>query len=113
MAAPIRAEAHHAAPANLNRSTKPNWPVAGAIGSVGAVQVGSHLSEGDEIAVLVPAGAPRAVVRFDATAGGRLRPGQPVVLRFPAYPWTAYGVRRGRVVRVASELVADLLRIEI
>ena len=87
-------------------------PVTGRIGAVGDARVGSYLQEGDRVAVIVPDGRLRAVGYFAPTSAGRLRPGQPVVLRFPAYPWTAYGSRRGRVARVASEAVDGLLRVE-
>jgi membrane fusion protein (multidrug efflux system) len=88
-------------------------PVAGTIGSLGAADVGSFLREGDPIAVLVPDGSLRAVAMFPASAAGRLGPGQEVLLRFPAYSWTEYGSRRGRVARVASEAQEDRLRVDI
>jgi multidrug resistance efflux pump len=88
-------------------------PADGVIGAVAPARVGSYLAEGDPVATLVPDGELRAVARFPASAAGRLRPGQAVVLRFPAYPWTAYGSRRGVVVRVASELSGELLAAEI
>ncbi|HEU5059606.1 MAG TPA: HlyD family efflux transporter periplasmic adaptor subunit [Kofleriaceae bacterium] len=88
-------------------------PLAGTIGSLGSARVGSYLSEGDDIAVLVPDGSLRAVCSFSAASAGRLHAGQPVVLRFPAFPWTAYGSRRGRVARVASEARDERLRVDI
>ena len=88
-------------------------PVAGVIGSVGLVTPGSFLREGSEVAVLVPDGHLRAVAVFRSSAAGRLRAGQEVLLRFPAYPWTVYGSRHGRVARVASEPVDHLLRVDI
>lgn len=88
-------------------------PLAGTIGSLGPARVGSYLAEGDDIAVLVPDGSLRAVCAFPSSSAGRLHAGQPVVLRFPAYPWTAYGSRRGRVGRVASEPRDQRLRVDI
>jgi multidrug resistance efflux pump len=88
-------------------------PLAGTIGSLGTARVGSYLSEGDDIAVLVPDGSLRAVCAFPSASAGRLHAGQSVVLRFPAYPWTAYGSRRGRVGRVASEPRDQRLRVDI
>jgi multidrug resistance efflux pump len=88
-------------------------PVAGTIGSIGRARLGSFLHEGDEVAVLVPEGRLRAVAMFPVAAGGRLAPGQRVVLRFPAYPWTAYGSRSGRVARVATEAHDEQLRVDI
>ena len=88
-------------------------PVAGVIGAIGAVTQSSFLREGSEVAVLVPEGHLRAVAMFRSSSAGRLRAGQPVLLRFPAYPWTVYGSRHGRVARVASEAVDHMLRVEI
>lgn len=88
-------------------------PVAGVIGSVGAARVGSVLAEGDVIAVLVPEGRLHVVAMFPASAAGRLTAGQTTVLRFPAYPWTAYGSRHGSVARVAIEPEQKLIRADI
>jgi membrane fusion protein, adhesin transport system len=88
-------------------------PLAGVIGSVGTARVGSFVHQGDTIAVLVPDGILRVVASFPSSAAGRLAPGQAVVLRFPAFPWTAYGSRRGRVARVASEPQGHVLRVDI
>ncbi len=88
-------------------------PVAGLIGSLGTARVGSYLAEGDDVAVLVPDGTLLVVSSFAASSSGRLQAGQTVVLRFPAYPWTAYGSRRGRVARVASEAQDQRLRVDI
>jgi multidrug resistance efflux pump len=88
-------------------------PIAGVIGTIGEAREGSYLREGDTAAVLVPDGTLRAVALFNPLDVGPLAAGQAVTLRFPAYPWTAFGTRRGRLVAVANEPINGLIRVDI
>lgn len=88
-------------------------PTAGRIGAMGTQQVGSFVNAGDIVASLVPDGEVRAVVYFAREASGRIHPGQEATLRFPAFPWTTFGTRKGRVEAVAMEATNNQLRVEI
>jgi membrane fusion protein (multidrug efflux system) len=89
-------------------------PVAGRLGEVANVQVGTVVREGDKIGAVVPPGALKVIADFlPATALGRLRPGQPAQLRLEGFPWTQYGVVGARVTRVASELRNERVRVDL
>jgi membrane fusion protein (multidrug efflux system) len=88
-------------------------PVTGRLGRVSGHQVGSFVEEGARLGDLVPANAARAVAYFPLAALGRLRPGQPARIRLEAFPWTQFGVLRGRVERVATESSEGRLRAEL
>ncbi|MCB9702270.1 MAG: HlyD family efflux transporter periplasmic adaptor subunit [Myxococcales bacterium] len=89
-------------------------PIAGELGDAAPLEVGAYVEAGDIVATVVPAGGLRIVGHFDpASAIGRIAPGQPAVLRLSGFPWTEYGVIRGEVERVASEIRDGRIRVEL
>ena len=70
------------------------------------------LTHNATVAQIVPDGELRIVASFRAAAIGRIVPGQPVRLRLEAFPWADFGSLRGEVLRVASESVGGLIRVE-
>jgi membrane fusion protein (multidrug efflux system) len=89
-------------------------PVAGRVGEIAPVRVGSVVEEGDSLGVVVPRGGLKVVADFaPASAVGRIRPGQPAEVRLTGFPSTQYGALRATVVRVASEAQDGAIRVEL
>ena len=80
-------------------------PMAGRLGEVAELRIGSVVREGDRLAAVVPRGDLQVVADFlPPSALGRIRPGQPARLRLEGFPWTQYGSLAATVSRVASEV---------
>jgi multidrug resistance efflux pump len=88
-------------------------PVAGRLGDINPVLVGSVVREGDLIAAIAPEGTIRAVADFAPRALGRLRQGQRARLRLDGFPWTQYGHVDAMVTRVASVTREQRVRVEL
>ena len=87
-------------------------PIAGTLGHAPPLHPGAVLADNATVAQIVPDGELRIVASFRAAAIGRIVPGQPVRLRLEAFPWAEFGSLRGEVLRVASESVGGLIRVE-
>jgi multidrug resistance efflux pump len=89
-------------------------PMAGRLGEVAELRIGSVVREGDRLAVVVPRGDLQVVADFPPpSALGRIRPGQPARLRLEGFPWTQYGSLGATVHRVASEGRDGRVRVEL
>jgi membrane fusion protein (multidrug efflux system) len=89
-------------------------PVAGRIGEVADLPVGTVVREGDKLGAIVPPGVVRIVANFLPPAAlGRIQPGQPAQLRLDAFPWTQYGTVSAMVSSVASEVRDGRVRVEL
>jgi membrane fusion protein (multidrug efflux system) len=89
-------------------------PVAGRLGEVATLQVGTFVKAGDKLGAVVPAGSLTAVAEFlPSVAMGRVRAGQPARLRLDSFPWTQYGSLATTVSSVASEVRDGRVRVEL
>ena len=89
-------------------------PMAGRLGEVAELHIGSVVREGDRLAAVVPRGDLQVVADFlPPSALGRIRPGQPARLRLEGFPWTQYGSLAATVSRVASEVRNGRIRVEL
>jgi multidrug resistance efflux pump len=89
-------------------------PMAGRLGEVAELRVGSVVREGDRLAAVVPRGDLQVVADFlPPSALGRIRPGQPARLRLEGFPWAQYGSLAATVSRVASEVRNGRVRVEL
>ena len=89
-------------------------PVAGRLGEVATLQIGTFVKAGDKLGAVVPAGSLTAVAEFlPAVALGRVRAGQPARLRLDSFPWTQYGSLATTVSSVASEVRDGRVRVEL
>jgi membrane fusion protein (multidrug efflux system) len=89
-------------------------PMAGRLGEVAELRVGSVVREGDRLAAVVPRGDLQIVADFlPPSALGRIRPGQPARLRLEGFPWAQYGSLAATVSRVASEVRNGRVRVEL
>jgi membrane fusion protein, adhesin transport system len=89
-------------------------PVDGVIGEVAALQPGAFVAQGQKLATILPQGDLLVVASFDpATALGRIKAGQPAQLRLSGYSWAQYGIVNATVLRVASEVRDNAMRVEL
>jgi membrane fusion protein (multidrug efflux system) len=88
-------------------------PVGGRVGEVAELQIGAFIREGDKLGAVIPEGSLRIVAEFSpASALGRIRAGQPAIMRLDGFPWNQYGAVSATVSRVASEPRDGRVRIE-
>lgn len=89
-------------------------PVSGRLGEVAMLRPGSYVGEGQKLGVILPTGKLRMVAEFaPASAFGRIRRGQPAVIRLEGFPWAQYGTVTATVARVASEVRDGKVRVEL
>jgi len=89
-------------------------PVAGRVGQLAAVRVGSVVAEAEQLGMVVPAGVLKAIAEFPpASALGRIRPRQPARIVLSGFPSAQYGSLPARVDRVASEPRDGTIRVEL
>jgi multidrug resistance efflux pump len=89
-------------------------PVAGRLGEVATLQIGTFVKAGGKLGAVVPAGSLTAVAEFlPAVALGRVRAGQSARLRLDSFPWTQYGSLATTVSNVASEVRDGRVRVEL
>jgi membrane fusion protein (multidrug efflux system) len=89
-------------------------PIAGRLGQIGSLRVGSVIPEGERVAMVVPAGDVKVIGEFaPRDALGRIRPGQHARLRLDGFPWSQYGSLEALVARVAGEVRDGSIRVEL
>jgi multidrug resistance efflux pump len=89
-------------------------PIAGRVGEMARVQVGSVVSQGERVASVVPPGALRVVAEFSpARAAGRIRAGQRAQVRLDGFPATQFGSIGAQVTNVASEVREGHVQVEL
>ena len=88
--------------------------VAGRIGKVNALRVGSVVKEGQVIAAIVPAGRLQVVADFPpAAVFGQIHRGQTARLRLDGFPWSQYGTVEATVTRVGSAVRNGRVQVEL
>lgn len=88
-------------------------PISGQLGECANVRPGSHISEGQQLGVILPRGKLQIIAEFLPSALGKVRPGQPALLRLQGFPWAQYGAVSARVSRVAGEIRDGKVRVEL
>ncbi len=88
-------------------------PVAGRVGWLAPLRIGTVAQVGDRLVEIVPEDAVMVVGYFPRTAVGRLAVGQSARLRLDALPWTRYGTVDLTVERLATEVENDEVRVEL
>ena len=87
---------------------------SGRLSECAVLRAGSHVNEGDRLGVILPGGKLQVVAEFQPSAAlGKVRPGQPGVLRLQGFPWAQYGVINTRVSNVAGEIRDGRVRVEL
>jgi membrane fusion protein (multidrug efflux system) len=89
-------------------------PVAGRLGEIAPLQVGSVVDSGTRLGAIVPAGDLRIVAEYlPVAAVGRIREGQRARMRLDGFPWTEYGALAATVRSVGSEPRSGRIRVEL
>jgi multidrug resistance efflux pump len=88
-------------------------PVSGRLGECANVRPGSHISEGQQLGVILPSGKLQIIAEFLPSALGKVRPGQHALLRLQGFPWAQYGTVSAQVSRVAGEIRDGKVRVEL
>jgi multidrug resistance efflux pump len=89
-------------------------PVAGRLGEISALRIGSVVQAGDRMGAIIPAGTIRVIADYlPSEALGRVQAGQTARLRLDGFPWTQYGTIQARVSKVASEARYGRIRVEL
>ncbi len=89
-------------------------PVSGRLGDCAPLRPGSHVSEGQQLGVILPSGRLEVIAQFEPSAAfGKVRPGQSAIVRLQGFPWAQYGTVPARVARVAGEIRDGKVRVEL
>jgi hypothetical protein len=76
--------------------------------------LGSHITEGQRLGVILPGGTIEVVAEFSPSAAmGKIHPGQKGSMRLDGFPWAQYGAVSARVSRVAGETRDGKIRVEL
>lgn len=88
--------------------------IDGRLGECAILRPGAHISEGEQVGVILPTGRIQIVAEFDPSAAlGKVRPGQPATLRLQGFPWAQFGTVPARVSRVADDIRDGKVRVEL
>ncbi|HWD98966.1 MAG TPA: HlyD family efflux transporter periplasmic adaptor subunit, partial [Bryobacteraceae bacterium] len=89
-------------------------PISGRLGECAALHPGSHITEGQQLGVILPKGKLQMVAEFDPSAAlGKIRPGQPAVIRLDGFPWAQFGTLSAEVSRVAGDMREGKVRVDL
>ena len=89
-------------------------PVSGRLGECAVLRPGSHISEGQQLGVILPSGRLQIAAEFQPSAAlGKLRPGQQAIMRLQGFPWAQYGTVSAKVEQVAGEIRDGKVRVEL
>lgn len=89
-------------------------PVSGQIGELTEQHPGTFIQAGAKLGAIIPEGGLKIVADFPAdSALGRIKPGQPALLRLHGFPWGQYGSLAATVSMVAGEAKDGRVRVEL
>ena len=89
-------------------------PVSGRLAECATLHPGAHISEGQQLGVILPRGQLQVVAEFEPSAAlGKVRAGQSATLRLQGFPWAQYGVVSAQVSRVAADIRDGKIRVEL
>lgn len=88
--------------------------IAGRLTECAVLHAGAHISEGQQLGVVLPPGNVQIIADFDpSSAFGKLHPGQHATVRLNGFPWAQFGVLKATVSRVAGEIRDGKVRVEL
>ena len=89
-------------------------PVDGRIGEAANLRAGAVIAEGEQLGSVVPSGHLLVIAQYaPAAAFGRIRAGEPAILRLEGFPWPEFGTVSATVERVAQEVRNGKVRVEL
>jgi hemolysin D len=88
--------------------TKLTAPIDGYVQQISVTTIGQVVTTGQELAVITPSEGPLQVEALVANLDiGFVKPGQEVAIKVDAFPFTRFGVVRGKVEKIATEAVDE------
>ena len=88
--------------------TKLYAPIDGVVQQIAVTTVGQVVTTGQQLVVVTPTDGPLQVEALVANLDiGFVKPGQDAAIKVDAFPFTRFGVLHGKVVKIASEAVAE------
>ncbi|MBV9498971.1 MAG: HlyD family efflux transporter periplasmic adaptor subunit [Acidobacteriaceae bacterium] len=89
-------------------------PISGRLGECAALHPGAHISEGQQLGLILARGRMQMVAQFDPSAAlGKIRPGQPAIVRLQGFPWAQFGNLSAEVSQVADDIRDGKVRVEL
>lgn len=89
-------------------------PITGRLSECAALRPGAYITAGQQLGIIVPRSKMQVVAEFSAEAAlGKIHPGQNAVVKLEGFPWAQFGTLSARVVRVAGEIRARKVRVEL
>ena len=89
-------------------------PISGRLAESAVLKPGAHISEGQQLGVILPVGRLQVVAEFaPSSALGKVHRGQRASLRLDGFPWAQYGTVPARVSNVASDIRDGKVRVEL
>jgi hemolysin D len=88
------------------RRTTMRSPVEGVVQQLAVTTIGQVVTTGQELMVIVPGSGALQIEAFvDNADVGFVKPGQEVVVKLDAFPFTRYGTIKGKVVSIATDAI--------
>jgi len=88
--------------------------ITGTLSECASVRPGAHITEGQQLGIIVPGRALQLVAEFEpAAAFGKLHPGQIAIVRLHGFPWAQFGTLTAQVSQVAGEIRDGKVRVEL
>ena len=89
-------------------------PISGRLSECAPVRIGAHITEGQQLGMIVPGSKLQLVAEFEPSAAfGKIRPGQSAIVRLQGFPWAQFGTLRAQVAQVAGEIRDSKVRVEL
>lgn len=89
-------------------------PVSGRLGECATLRPGVHITQGQQLGVILPKGKLQAIAEFQpADALGKVHPGQRATVRLEGFPWAQFGTVPATVTRVAGDIRDGKVKVEL
>ncbi len=89
-------------------------PIDGRLAECATLRPGAHISDGQQLGVILSSGKIQVVAEFDPSAAlGKVHAGQPATVRLQGFPWAQFGTVPAQVSRVADDIRDGKVRVEL
>ena len=89
-------------------------PITGRLSECATLRPGAYITAGQQLGIIVPGSKLQVVAEFSPQAAlGKIHPGQNAIVKLDGFPWAQFGTLSASVVRVAGEIRAGKVRVEL
>ena len=89
-------------------------PITGRLSECATLRPGAYITAGQQLGIIVPGSKLQVVAEFSPQAAlGKIHPGQKAIVKLEGFPWAQFGTLPASVVRVAGEIRAGKVRVEL